>query len=61
MPTDRFHCPVRNIMSSLDISSRITDGLLAVKETGKKLHLEIVKTESIPIIQVSLKQLERVL
>ena len=48
-------------MSGLEISSKITDGLLAAKETGKKLHLKIVKTESIPIIQVSLKQLKRVL
>ena len=30
-------------MSGLEISPKIIDGLLAVKETGEKLHLEFVK------------------
>ena len=45
-------------MSGLEISSKIIDGLLLAKD--EKLHLEFVKTESLPITQVSLKQLKRV-
>ena len=43
IPIDPFHSPARNIMSSLEISSKIIDGLLAASETGEKLHLKIVK------------------
>ena len=34
IPTDPFDGPARNIMSRLEISSKIIDGLLAVKETS---------------------------
>ena len=34
IPTDPFHGPARNIMSGLEMSSKIIDGLLAVKETS---------------------------
>ena len=43
IPTDPFHDPARNIMSGLEIDSKIIDGLLAAKQTGEKLHLEFVK------------------
>ena len=43
IPTDPFHDPARNIMSGLEISSKVIYGLLVAKETGEKLHLEFVK------------------
>ena len=43
--TDPFHDPSRNIMSGLEISSKIIYGLLAAKETGEKLHLEFFKNQ----------------
>ena len=38
-----FHGPARNTMSSLEISSKIIDSLLAAKETSEKIHLEFFK------------------
>ena len=35
-----FHGSARNLMSSLNISFKIIDDLLAAKGTGEKLHLE---------------------
>ena len=43
IPTDLFHALARNIMSGLEISSKIIYGLLAAKETGEKFHLEFAK------------------
>ena len=43
IPTGPSHGPARNIMSGVEISSKIIDGLLTAKETGEKLHLEFVK------------------
>ena len=43
IPTGPSHGPARNIMSGVEISSKIIDGLLAAKETGVELHLEFVK------------------
>ena len=43
IPTDPFCGPARNIMSGLEISSKITNGLLAGKVNGEKLNLEFVK------------------
>ena len=37
IPINPFHGPARNIMSGLEISSKIIEGLLAAKETGEKL------------------------
>ena len=46
IPNDPFHGPARNIMSGLEISSKIIDGLLAAEETGEKLHLVFVRNTS---------------
>ena len=43
IPTDLFNGPARNVMTGLEISSKIIDGLLAAKETGEKRNLEFVK------------------
>ena len=43
LPTDSFPGHARNIMSSLEISSKIIDSLLAAKETGETIHFEFVK------------------
>ena len=43
IPTDSFPGHARNIMSSLEISSKIIDSLLAAKETGETIHFEFVK------------------
>ena len=43
IPSNPFHGPAWNTMSCLEISSKIINGLLAPKETGKKFHLEFVK------------------
>ena len=43
IPIDPFRGAAQNIMSGLEISSKIIDGLLAPKETGEKLHLEFAK------------------
>ena len=45
IPNNPFHGPAQNILSGLEISSKIIDGLLAAKETGEKLHLEFVKNQ----------------
>ena len=45
IPTDLFHGPVQNIISGLEIDSKVIDGLLTAKETGDKLHLEFVKNQ----------------
>ena len=37
IPTTLFHGPVQNIMSGLEISAKIIDGLLTAKGTGEKL------------------------
>ena len=37
IPTNLFHGPVQNIMSGLEISAKIIDGLLTAKGTGEKL------------------------
>ena len=60
IPIDPFHSPARNIMSGLEISSEIIDGLLAARETSEKLHLKIVKNRVTPITHVSLKKSKRV-
>ena len=46
IPTDSFPGHARNIMSSLKISSKIIDSLLAAKETGETIHFEFVKNLS---------------
>ena len=43
LPTGPFHGPARSIMSGLETSSKIYDGLLASKESGQKRNLEFVK------------------
>ena len=43
IPANPFHGPARNMISDLEISSKIIHGLLAANETGGKLHLEFIK------------------
>ena len=47
IPTDPFHALAPNIMSGLEISSKIIYALLAAKETGEKFHLEFLKNRVI--------------
>ena len=43
MLTGPFHGPARNIISGLEISSKIINDPLAAKEIGENLHIEFVK------------------